>query len=192
MTPFEFVLALISVITSLALTKIITGVVSIIRHNDRHDFSLTHALWIWVAFAVVIGNWGSLWGERSISDWHAFRLFVWLVSMASLYAFCALVIPDFEQGQRLSLKKFHERDAPGYIIAHNVFALMAILLLIAQGDFARQSALKFAPPVIAFALGTVAFFTRGRSQLAASILLSLLAVVFMFANISILSSAEFH
>ena len=60
MTPFEFVLALISVITSLALTKIITGVVSIVRHPNRQDFSLTHALWIWVAFAVVVGNWGSL------------------------------------------------------------------------------------------------------------------------------------
>ena len=114
MTPFEFVLALISVITSLALAKIITGVVSILRHRNRQDFSLTHALWIWIAFAVVVGNWGGLWQQQRMPDWHAFRLFAWLVSMASLYAFCALVIPDFEQHSRLSLQEFHEREAGRY------------------------------------------------------------------------------
>jgi hypothetical protein len=191
-TPFEFVLALISVITSLALTKIITGVVSIVRHQDRQEFSLTHALWIWVAFAVVVGNWGSLWNERAAPDWYSFRLFIWLVSMASLYAFCALVIPDFEQHDRLNLEEFHERDGPRYIIAHNVFALMSMLLLVVQGDFTRQGAPRFAPAVLAFALGTIAFFTWGRAQLAASTLLALLAVGFMFVNINILSSAASH
>lgn len=192
MTPFEFVLALISVITSLALTKIITGVVSIVRHKDRQDFSFTHAIWIWVAFAVVIGNWGSLWNERNTPDWHAFRLFVWLLSMASLYAFCALVIPDFEQHSRLSLKEFHRRDGRRYIIAHNLFALMSMLLLVVEGDVTPQTALRFVPPVAAFAFGTAAFFTRGRAQFAASIPLALLAAFFMFSNIDIVSSLASH
>jgi hypothetical protein len=188
MTPFEFVFGLISVVTSLALTKIITGVVSIVRHKDRHDFSLTHALWIWVAFAVVIGNWGSLWGERAAPDWNPVHLVAWIASMASLYAFCALVIPDFELGSRLSLKEFHRQEAPRYIIAHNVFALMAILLIVAQ-SVARPHALAFAPPTVALALGTAAFFTRGRAQLVASVLLSLLALVFMFAHLNIAASS---
>jgi hypothetical protein len=38
MTPFEFVFALISIITSLALTQIIGGVVAIIRRKDRAGF----------------------------------------------------------------------------------------------------------------------------------------------------------
>lgn len=188
MTPFEFVLTLITMITSLALTKIITGVVSIIRHKDRHGFSLTHALWVWVAFAVVVGNWGSLWSERTQSEWHPAHLFVSLVAMVSLYAFCALVVPDFEQGVPLNLKEFHERDGTRYIIAHNVFAILSALMLALEVHIAPQSAVMFAPPVIAFALGTAALLTRGRARLLASILLAMLAFAYMFTHIDILSS----
>jgi hypothetical protein len=191
MTPFEFVFALISVVTSLALTKIITGVVSIIRHEDRHDFSLTHALWIWVAFAVVLGNWAALWTQRTVPDWHAFRLLSWLLSMTSIYAFCALVIPDFEQATRLSLKEFHERESHRYIIAHNIVALMFTVLLVeVQGALTLQ--LLISHPVIAFALGTVAFFTRGRVQLAATILLALLVGEFLLGILDIVSSGPGH
>ena len=64
MTPFEFVFALISIITSLALTQIIAGVVTTIRHRQAGNFSLTHALWVMIAFALVVGNWGALWGTQ--------------------------------------------------------------------------------------------------------------------------------
>jgi len=64
MSPFEFIFALISIITSLALTNIIAGVVVIVRHGERSGLSLAHALWMWIGFAVVIGNWAR-YGARS-------------------------------------------------------------------------------------------------------------------------------
>ena len=51
MSAFEFVFGVIAIISSLALTQIITGVVAILRHKDRAGFSLVHALWMWIAFA---------------------------------------------------------------------------------------------------------------------------------------------
>lgn len=187
MTPFEFVFALISIITSLALTQIITGVVGIIRHRDRAGFSLTHALWMWVAFVVVIGNWGALWSVRLEADWPAFRVLAWLTSMTTLYAFCALVVPDVEPGTALNLQEFHERDGKRYIIVHNLFAVIAMFLVLTLGSPSAQPWL-FLPPVAALALGTVALVTRGRVQLASSILLALMATAFMLSNVSVLST----
>ncbi len=188
MAPFDFVFALISIITSLALTQIITGVVAIIRHKERGGFSLTHALWMWIAFAVLIGNWGALWGVRVDPDWPPLRVLGWLMSMTSLYAFCALVIPDIERGSPLNLKEFHEREGRRYIIAHNVFALLAIFLVLLITGVTSPSWPLLLPPIGAFALGMAALLTRGTPQLIASALVAVLATLFMLANINIAGS----
>ena len=188
MTPFEFVFALISIISSLALTKIITGVVAIVRHRERGGFSLTHALWVWVAFAVVVGNWGALWGARADPDWPAVRILAWIVSMTSLYAFCALVVPEVEGKTPLNLKEFHDREARRYIIAHNVFALVALSLVLALDGIVADSLINIGSAFVAFGLGTAAYFARGRPQLVISLLLAMLATMFMLANINILAA----
>ena len=188
MTPFEFVFALISIISSLALTKIITGVVAIIRHRERGGLSLTHAFWVWIAFAVVVGNWGALWGARADPDWPAIRILAWIGSMTSLYAFCALVVPDVEGDAPLNLKEFHEREAGRYIIAHNFFALVALSLVLALDGIVAESIVNVGSACIALVLGTAAYFARGRPQLVITILLAILATMFMLANINILAS----
>ena len=187
MAPFEFVFALISIISSLALTKIITGVVAIIRHRDRGGFSLTHALWVWIAFAVVVGNWGALWTARADPDWPAIRILAWLGSMTSLYAFCALVVPEVDRDTPLNLKEFHEREGRRYIIAHNFFALVALALVLALDGIMADSIVSVGSAAVALGLGTAALFTRGRPQLVITIVLAILAAMFMLANINILA-----
>ena len=184
MTQFDFVFALISIITSLALTQIITGVVAIIRHRDRGGFSLTHALWMAVAFAVVIGNWGALWGARLDPEWPPLRVLAWVTSMTSLYAFCALVVPEVERGTPLNLQQFHEQEGRRYIIAHNIFALIALSLVVVLSGVNEQSARNILAPIIAFGFGTVALLTRGRTQLAATVGVALVAFAFMIGSIS--------
>ena len=188
MTPFEFVFALISIITSLALTQIIAGVVVIIRHRQRGSFSLTHALWICIALAVVVGNWGALWGTRDDSAWPTIRIFAWLISMTSLYAFCALVIPEIDRDRPLDLNDFHEREGRRYIIAHNVFALLAATMAVLVSGVTVESRNFLLPSTIAFVLGTVALLTRGRVQLVATFPLAILALAYMLVNIDNIAS----
>lgn len=183
MTPFEFVFALISIITSLALTQIIAGVVAIIRHRQRGAFSLTHALWIWIAFAVVVGNWGALWGTQDDPAWPAIRVFAWLISMTSLYAFCALVIPEIDRERPLDLRDFHEREGRRYIIAHNVFALLAGIMAVLVSGLTAESRNYLVPSTIAFVLGTVALLTRGRAQIFATFPVAVLALAYMLVNV---------
>ncbi|HET9355861.1 MAG TPA: hypothetical protein VFO42_06825 [Sphingomicrobium sp.] len=188
MTPFEFVFALISIVTSLAMTKIITGVVAMIRYGDRSTFSLTHAIWIWTAFAIVLGNWGALWGARLDPDWPLIRVFGWLVSMTSLYAFCALVVPETEGSAPLDLKDFHERESRRYITAHNIFTLVAILVLLALSGVTAGAVPTIVFPFVALVLGIAALRSRGRLQLAASALTAVLATLFMVTRINLLST----
>lgn len=184
MSPFEFVFGLISIITSLALTTIIAGAVRILRHPDRTDTSATHVLWLWTAFALVIANWGGLWHAQTNPLWPAPRVLVWVAAMTSLYAFSALVVPQTSPSHGLSLRSFHESEGRKYILAHNLFALLAIPVLLTEhapnGGFQ-----DFLPAMAAFALGTVAFFTRGRIQLVTSLLVAGLATAYMVSKTSI-------
>ena len=186
MTPFEFVFALISIITSLALTRIITGVVAMIRHGERGGFSLLHALWLWIAFAVLMGNWGALWGYRELSEWPAIRVLAWLTSMTSLYAFCELVVPEVESGKPLNLRAFHEGERRRYILAHNFFAGLAFTLVIAISGLTSASMRMFVPPLVALALGMAALLARGRAELIATVLVAAVATTFMLMNMNIL------
>lgn len=188
MTPFEFVFALISIVTSLALTKIITGVVAMIRYGERNSFSLTHAIWIWTAFAIVLGNWGALWGARLDLDWPLIRVLGWLVSMTSLYAFCALVVPEPEATATLDLKEFHDRESRRYITAHNVFSVVAIVVLLTLSGVTAGAMPTIVFPVVALVSGVVALVTRDKLQLAASVLTAALATVFMVTRIDLLST----
>ena len=174
MTPFEFVFALISIITSLALTKIITGVIAIIRHKAPGSISLTHALWVWVAFAVVIGNWGVLWGARLDPNWPSLRVFAWLTAMTSLYAFCALVVPDVDGDKAVNLNEFHEHEGRRYIIAHMSLPCAVLMMRRSAAPLTRrrfsslQSLLLRSAPRPSY---------RGRPQLSV-VLVAILATIF--------------
>ena len=71
MTAFEVVFALVTMVTSLAIAHLLNGFASIVRNAGRVRFSLPHALWSWIAFSIVIGNWASLWEMRSVASWPA-------------------------------------------------------------------------------------------------------------------------
>jgi hypothetical protein len=127
--PFDFVFGLISVITSLALTHLVAGIVALIRNGEHVRFSWRHAAWTWVAFALVVGNWASFWQFHTIEAWPFHRIIIGLAFMISFYAFCALVIPEVVRGKPLDLGEFHEREGKRYIIAHLAFAGLAMIQL---------------------------------------------------------------
>lgn len=188
MTPFDYVFALISIITSLALTRIISGAVAIIRHGEKATFSFTHALWMWIAFALVIGNWGALWGVRLDPDWTPLRVIAWLIPMISLFACADLVVPEVEPGKSLNLKEFHEREGRRYIIAHIVFAMLVFFLVLQIAGGSGYSMHLLFPPIAAFTLSTAALLTRSRAQFVVSLMLAIFATWFMTARINIVAA----
>lgn len=126
MSEFEFVFGLISIITSLALTHIVVGLISFARRGRRVRFSLRHALWVWTAFALVVANWAAYWDDRD-ANWSAQSILLGLTLMISLYAFSALVIPETAADETsVDLPAFHEGEGNRYITAHIVFAALVI------------------------------------------------------------------
>ncbi|HSD18121.1 MAG TPA: hypothetical protein VLC71_12795 [Thermomonas sp.] len=189
MTIFEFVFGMISVITSLALTRLLSGCVGLYRNTGRIRFSWRHGCWIAVAMMVLIGNWASFWQRRDWQAWGPLDVLIPLVFIVVLYAFCDLVMPDEpREGQVLDLHDYHARQGKRYKAMHLVFAALA-LLVIARHSGSFGEWLDGATFALVAAVATAAAL-RARStwlDALATIALVMLAPLFMWSSLQALS-----
>lgn len=189
MTSFEFVFGMISVITSLALTRLLSGCVGLYRRAEQIRFSWRHACWTAVALMVLIGNWASFWQRREIQKWDALDVLMPLVFIGVLYAFCDLVMPDEpKEGQVLDLRAYHTHCGRRYKAMHLVFATLA-LLVIARDSSSFGHWLDGAVFALIAAASTAVALRARRvwlDTLAALVLVSI-APVFMWASLKGLS-----
>ncbi|WP_158884101.1 hypothetical protein [Rhodanobacter sp. L36] len=190
MTSFEFVFGLISVITSLALTNMLGGAVSLYRHAERVQLSWRHGLWVAIAFMVLIANWAAFWKSHDQRLWSALDILIPLAFVSVLYAFCDLVMPDkTAEHAVVNLREYHLRKGGRYKTLQLAFAIMALILIAHREHTLAHwfGASKFA--ILAALIGALAL--RARStwlDTATAIVLALLGIVFMIANLQLLSA----
>lgn len=190
MTSFEFVFGLISVITSLALTQMLSGIVSLYRRSGRLQLSWRHALWTTTAFLLLIGNWSALWGLHDVQAWSPLDVMMPVLYTSVLYAFCDLMMPDRPaDGSVLDLREFHVTEGKRYKLLQLVFAALILT------EFTRKASslsewfgmADFA--IVAAIIGIVAY--RARSvwlDTATSLFFTLMAVVFVVVKLRVLSA----
>jgi hypothetical protein len=185
MTSFEFVFGMISVITSLALARLLGGCVGLYRHAEHVRFSFRHACWTAMAFMLLIGNWAQFWRFHDAGAWSPLDVLGPLVFVGVLYAFCDLVMPEEpKEGQELDLRDYHQRQGRRYKTMQLAFSVLA-MLVIARGTSSIGhwfSGSGFA--LVAAACTLVALRTRSVwLDTAAAVVLVGMAPVFLWGNL---------
>jgi hypothetical protein len=190
MTSFEFVFGLVSVVTSLALTQLLSGMVSLYRCADRLTLSWRHACWTATAFMLLIGNWSVFWDMRNKASWGVLDVLVPLVFTSLLYALCDIVMPEKPtDGVDVDLREYHLRQSKRYKTLMLIFSVVVIGAIVQSSvdvaDWARKSEFAFA----AVAISLVAL--RARSTFldtATSFAFVALSGAFMASSLKVLSS----
>ncbi len=190
MSSFEFVFGMISVITSLALTRLLSGCVGLYRHAEKIRFSWRHGCWTATAFMLLVANWARFWGMRNTAVWGPLDVLEPLVFVGVLYAFCDLVMPDEpKEGQVLDLRHYHALQGRRYKLMHLAFAILALLVIARRStDFSTWlSTASFG--LVAAGWTVIALWTR-RTWLdtVAAVALVAMAPVFLWVNLSGLSA----
>src|SRR5438045_2063200 len=109
MHPFDFIIVFLSFVYALALTHLLFAATRMIRHRRELIFSWPHALWM-LAIALTLGaNWLSLWDFHTLQDVDLVTIVAGLAFSTVQYFVCALVSPDFEEGETYDMRMFHER-----------------------------------------------------------------------------------
>ena len=175
MGAFEHVIALLSFVYALALTHLLSGIVALIRADNRVRFSWIYAYWMLNAFLIIIANWISFWDMRAMSSWNMPVIAFLLVMAFANYLQAALVCPVVPKEGSVDLSAFHENQSRRYIGAFLVSGILALVANVIFGnmlDVSEWSAQNLAvvPMVVAAALAMI--FRARWMQIAMPIILS--------------------
>ena len=117
MGPFEFIILFFSFIYTLALTHLLLAAARMIRYRRSLVFSWPHALWMLNALLLLVCNWISLWDFHLLKSMTLPVILSGFALVGVMYLICALIAPDFEDGDGYNLRVFHEREGRTYIVA---------------------------------------------------------------------------
>ena len=191
MSAFEFVFALVSIITSLALTHLLGGFIRLLRQVQRVRFSAVHSLWAWAAFTLTIGNWASYWGLHRLTSWPAWTVLFTVATMICQYVFCSFVTPETPAEGEIDLLAFHQREHRRYILAAIVLFGLSMVFDLALGGsnfyaaWWRDSVFS----MIGVAVGSLALFVGARwAQTSAAVIIAALGTYFMIITCNVVAA----
>jgi hypothetical protein len=180
MTIFEYFMVLLSVVLSLALAQLITGVGELVRARGKVRWSVTYLLWLVVTFAMIIDYWASLWLVRGIPSWTLVALVFLLLPAAMMFLSILWLLPRHIGDEPIDLAEHllsERRLFLGALIAYFVCGGVTNVLILPPGefDFANFAIL----PVALMIAGSAWWSPRTWVQRAAPmVMLALLAAYF--------------
>jgi hypothetical protein len=127
MSPFEFIILLLSFVYTLALTHLLFAATRMLRHRRQLILSWPHLLWMLVALLNLVANWISLWDFRKMVPLSLATIAGGFLLAILNYFMSALVSPDFEAGESYDMERFHRCEGPTYIASILVMVLVAIV-----------------------------------------------------------------
>ena len=94
MSAFEFLMVLVSIIISLGLAEILTGIARFIRCRGSIRAYSLHAILVAAIFLALLQQWWEIWGLRNIPDWSFLALIMMLTGPVGLFLISHLLFPE--------------------------------------------------------------------------------------------------
>lgn len=127
MTPFEYIIVLISIILGLGITTILTGVAEWIKHYRNSTLYSPYIIWILIVFIMHIHEWWECYSLKSIRAWQLpLFLFVVLYPIV-LYMLAHLLFPRQQDDGPFDSKSFYLEKYPAFFICALIGAVISVI-----------------------------------------------------------------
>lgn len=142
MTPFSYLIVLVSIILGLGITRLLTGLGQQIEFRDRVRPYGPATTWAVVLLLVHVQTWWSMFELRAQAEWTFLMFLVVLLQPVTLYLLAALVLPTTSAGEPVDLRARFLAQTRWF------FGLFAVLLVISLSrDLVLRGALPEVPNV---------------------------------------------
>jgi hypothetical protein len=94
MTPFEYVIVLISIILGLGITTILTGLAELIKHTRPVRLYTPYIIWIILIFVLHIQDWWYSYHLKSVDVWSLHFFLLIIIYPINLYILAHLLFPS--------------------------------------------------------------------------------------------------
>jgi hypothetical protein len=179
MTPFEYVIVLISVILGLGITTILTGVAELIKNVKPVRLYAPYIIWIAIIFVLHFQDWWLSYQLMSVKEWSLQFFLLIVLYPINLYILAHLLFPSSSS---------REFDSKTFFLEHypRIFggSIILVVLSVIQNIFISElNIVTQVPHGLVLAVLTVILLTRNRnSNVHAGVAIFLLIVmIFGFA-----------
>jgi len=94
MSPFEYVIVLISIILGLGITTLLTGVAQLIKHHERTRFYGPYLILIVLVFVLHVHEWWESYTLKSVAVWPLLLFLFIILYPINLYVLAHLLFPS--------------------------------------------------------------------------------------------------
>jgi hypothetical protein len=129
--PFEYLMALYSIIIGVGIAQLLTSVGHIIQAGKQVHSYWVHTAWVLLIFALHVLQWFGAWEYRAIDHWRFFPFLAFLSIPVQLYVLSILAFPDIQRDERCDLRAYYYERC-GWI--HGI-AIATITLVIGNERF---------------------------------------------------------
>jgi hypothetical protein len=126
MTPFEYVIVLISIILGLGITTILTGVAELIKHKSSVSIYPPYLIWIFLVFVMHIHEWWESYTLKSIDEWKLPMFLFVILYPIGLYILAHLLFPS-EVRNGLSTRDFYLKIYPRIFVSVIVLITLSVI-----------------------------------------------------------------
>ena len=107
MTPFEYVIVLISIILGMGVTQIVSGLADIIHRWEKVRIYWPHLVLVVLVFFIHIQEWWVTYGMRTYEYWRLPTFLFIILYPVNLYILARLLFPINWRAKVIDLKEFY-------------------------------------------------------------------------------------
>jgi hypothetical protein len=126
MTPFEYVIVLVSIILGLGITTILTGVAEIIKQTRLKILYLPYLIWIVLVFVIHIQEWWVSYELKTVQVWTLHMFLFILLYPINLYVLAHLLFPS-GVSKEFTSREFYYHNYPKLFIGTIILDIQSII-----------------------------------------------------------------
>lgn len=126
MSPFEYVIVLISIILGLGITTILTGIAELIKQSRLFGLYVPYLIWIVLVFVLHIQEWSVSYALRMEAEWTLQKFLFILLYPINLYILAHLLFPA-GLSTSFTSREFYLNNFPRLFTGTIVLVVLSIL-----------------------------------------------------------------
>lgn len=126
MSPFEYVIVMISIILGLGITTILTGVAEMIKRTKLTSLFTPYIIWIALVFVIHLHEWFFSYELKSVQVWTLYKFMFILLYPINLYILAHLLFPTGLQ-REFTAREFYFDIYPKLFIGTILLDIQSII-----------------------------------------------------------------
>jgi hypothetical protein len=177
MSPFEYVIVLVSIILGLGITTILTGLAELIKHRQLKLYT-PYIIWLILVFVLHIHEWWVSYSLKSIEIWKLPMFLFIILYPINLYVLAHLLFPS-DLRNDFNPKDFYLNNYPKFFISAIISVILSIIHnLTIESYHLKDQIIQF----VVLAILAIFLFSKTKNS-SAHIAVSLLLLMIMILSL---------